>query len=235
MREENVMVNDDEIEIDLLELLRVLLNKLWMIILFTVVGAILALGVTKFLITPQYTATSMIYILSKTTSVSSAVDLQLSKQLTVDFEILAKSRPVIENVIDELDLDYTYEEMLDLVEVENPQDSSILKMIVTTPEPELSKEIASEMADATADRVAEVMVTDKPSKVESAVTPEKPSSPSTLKNTLLGGLGLGFLVALIIAIKHLLDDTIKTEDDVKKYLGLSTLAAIPLEKKKGAR
>ncbi|MGJ7011616.1 Wzz/FepE/Etk N-terminal domain-containing protein, partial [Ohessyouella blattaphilus] len=99
MREEYTVVNEDEVEIDLLEIARVLLNKIWMIILCVIVGVTLAFGVTKFVITPQYTATSMIYILSNTTSISSAVDLQLSKQLTIDFEILAKSRPVIERVI----------------------------------------------------------------------------------------------------------------------------------------
>lgn len=235
VREEYTVVNEDEVEIDLLEIARVLLNKIWMIILCVIVGVTLAFGVTKFVITPQYTATSMIYILSNTTSISSAVDLQLSKQLTIDFEILAKSRPVIERVIGSLDLDYEYEEMLALLEVENPESSSILRIIVTTPNPQLSKEIANELADVTADRVAEVMVTDKPSKVESAITPPEPSSPSTLKNTALGGLGLGFIMALIIVIKHLLDDTIKNDEDVKKYLGLSTLAEIPLEKKKGIK
>lgn len=226
--EENI--KDDEIEIDLMEIFRLLVRKLWLIILCVVVGAGGTFAVTKLLITPQYTASSMIYVLSKSTSLSSAIDIQLSKQLTVDFETLAKSRPVIEDVIDSLDLDYSYKEMQDIVEVENPTDTSILKMIATTPDAKLSRDIANEMAEATADRVAEVMVTDKPSKVENAVTPTKPSSPSVLKNTAIGGLGLGFLAAAVLVVRMLLDDTIKTEEDVKKYLNLPTLAAIPLEK-----
>lgn len=220
-------MKNDEIEIDLVEIFHVLMRKIWVIIASVVVGAVLVGCVTKFFVTPQYQATSMIYILGKTTSISSAMDLQLSRQLTVDFEILAKSRPVIENVIDELGLDEKYEEFIEPIVVENPQDSSILKVIVENPDPVLAKDIANALADATAEQVANVMVTDKPSKVEEAVVAEHPVSPNVLKNSVLGGLAGAVLSIAIILVLFLLDDTIKTEEDVKKYLGLNTLAAIP--------
>lgn len=222
-------MKDDEIEIDLGELFHLLLRKIWIIIACFVAGAVLFGGFTKLFITPQYEASSMIYILGKTTSISSAMDLQLSQQLTVDFETLAKSRPVINRVIKELDLDATYEEMIKTITVENPADTSILKMVATNPDPKLAKDIANELADATARQVASVMVTDKPSTVEEAVTPKNPSSPNTLKNTAIGGILLAFLAAAIIVIMHLMDDTIKTEEDVRKYLNLNTLAAVPME------
>ena len=76
---------DEELEIDLLEVFHVLLHRWYLIIFCAVVFGAAALGFTQFFITPQYEASSMIYILSKTTSISSALDLQLSKQLTVDF------------------------------------------------------------------------------------------------------------------------------------------------------
>lgn len=229
---EEQQINNDEIEIDLLELVRVLVRKIWIIILCLVIGAGAAGAVTAFAITPQYEASSMIYILSKTTSVTSAMDLQLSKQLTVDFETLGKSRPVIEAVIKDLKLDYTYEEMLDMVTVENPTETSILKMTVQNPDPKLAADISNAMSEATASRIAEVMVTDKPSKVEDAVVPTKPVSPSMKKNILIGGLAAALVAAAVIVVMFLLDDTIKTEEDVKKYLNLNTLAALPIEKKK---
>lgn len=230
--EEQRVIDNDEMEIDLLELFHVLLRKLWLIILCGIVGLVMTGIVNFFVLTPQYEASSMIYVLSKTTSITSALDLQLSQQLTTDFETLALSRPVVETVIEDLGLDYTYGEMLGLVTVENPESTSILRMVVTNPDPELAAEISNAMADTTADRIAEVMVTDKPSKVEDAVVPEYPVSPHTLKNTALGGLVGAFAAAALIIVLHLMDDTIKSEEDVKKYLGLSTLAAIPLEKKK---
>ena len=96
---------DDEMEIDLLELLQLMLKRWWLIIGCAVAFAVVAFGYTKIFVTPQYEASSMIYVLSKTTSISSAVDLQLGKPLTVDFETLATSRPVVEKVLNELDLD----------------------------------------------------------------------------------------------------------------------------------
>ena len=232
-------VREEEVEIDLLELFQVLLGKIGIIILSLVIGAALLFGGTKFLVTPQYSSTSMIYILTKTTSVTSLADIQMGRQLTKDFAILATSRPVVNNVIDGLGLEYSYEEMVGKVTVENPADTRYLKITVEDSDPELAAEMANEFADATADGVAEIMSTDRPSIVERAVVSKAPSSPSLGKNTVIGGVVAALLAMAVIVIRYLLDDTIKTEEDVTKYLGLNTLAALPLdsdvEVKKSAR
>lgn len=221
-------IKDDEIEIDLMELFHVLLKNVWVLILCLVLGAAVAFGGTKLFITPQYEATSMIYILSKSTSISSYLDVQLGQQLTVDFETLATTRTVVENVINELELDTTYEQLIDDITVENPSGTQILKIKVKNPDPVLAKDISNAMSEATANRIAEVMMTDKPTIADVAVTPDHPVSPSTKRNTAIGGL-LGMLAAAAyLVIRALMDDTIVDKDDVTKYLGLTTLAAIPL-------
>lgn len=222
--------NDDELEIDLRELFQLLLQKIWIIILCFIVGAVLAFGGTKLLITPQYSASSIIYILTKTTSVTSLADIQMGAQLTVDFEVLAKSRTVVEEVIETLDLDTTYEELLGQITTENPTDTRMLKLTVEAPDPEMAKTISNALADATADRVADVMASDKPNIVDRAVKPVNPSSPSTVKNTAIGALAGAVLAMAVIVIRFLLNDTIQTEEDIRKYLNLNTLAAVPLEK-----
>lgn len=221
-------IKDDEIEIDLMELFHVLVKNAWALILCLVLGAAVAFGGTKLFITPQYEATSMIYILSKSTSISSYLDVQLGQQLTVDFETLATTRTVVETVINELELDTTYEQLSNDITVENPSGTQILKIKVQNPDPVLAKDISNAMSEATANRIAEVMMTDKPTIADVAVTPEHPVSPSTAKNTAIGGI-LGLLVAAaFIIIRALMDDTIVDKDDVTKYLGLTTLASIPL-------
>ena len=149
--------------------------------------------------------------------------------MTKDFAILATSRPVVNNVIDGLELEYSYEEMVGKVTVENPADTRYLKITVEDSDPELAAEMANEFADATADGVAEIMSTDRPSIVERAVVSKAPSSPSLGKNTVIGGVVAALLAMAVIVIRYLLDDTIKTEEDVTKYLGLNTLAALPLD------
>ena len=221
----------EDVEIDLLELAGVLWRKVWAIVMCLVIGAVIAGGYTKLMITTQYTATSMIYILGQTTSITSVTDLQIRSELTADFTIMAKSRPVIEGVIDDLNLDMTYEQLESEISLENPTDSHILKIHVTDTDPEFAKKISNAMADSVADNISSVMATDKPSIAEKAVTPKAPSSPNLLKNTAMGGLIGAVLAIAVIVVMYLMDDTIKTEEDVRKYLQLNTLAEIPMEKK----
>lgn len=223
---------NDEIEIDLIELLQVFMSKLWIIILCMVIFGGSVFAGTKLLITPKYTASSMIYILTKTTSVTSLADIQMGEQLTVDFETLAKSRPVVERVMQDVGMDSTYEDVVEMIETVNPEDTRILKFNVTHEDPELAKEFANVLAEITADRVAYIMDTDKPKIVEEAVLPDEPSSPSTLKNTVIGAMIGAMLSAGVIMVLYLMNDTIQTEEDVRKHLGLNTLAAIPKEKRK---
>lgn len=215
--------------IDLLEVFSLFARHIRLLIAITLLGAGLAFGATKELITPQYTASAMVYILSKTTSITSLADLQIGTQLTADFEVLATSRPVVEPVIQQLGLNTTYEKLVKTITISNAADTRILKVSVENPDPKLAADISNAMAESLCNRVAQVMNTDRPSLVEDAVTPQSPSSPNVMRNTAIGGL-LGLVVcAAVLLLREMLDDTVKTEEDVTKYLGINTLAAIPLE------
>ena len=192
----------------------------------------IAFSGTKLFLTPKYSASSMIYILTKTTSVTSLADIQMGSQLTADFEILATSRPVIEEVIEKLKLKYSYDELVEMIQTDNQSDTRILRFTVIDENAKEAKAIANELAEVTAERVAYVMSSDKPKIVEEAVVPKKASSPNTMKNTIIGALAVAFLAIGIIVIKYLVNDTVQNEDDIKKYLGLHMLAAIPTEKRK---
>lgn len=217
--------NDREDVIDLMELFHVLLRRWYLILICGFLGAAAAFGYTKIRIVPQYEASSMIYILE-----ASDINLSLSKQLTVDFATLAKSRPVVEKVIDELELNATYEQLVSTITIANPSDTSILKISVRNPDPELACEISNAMSDATAERVASVMMTDKPSKVEDAVVPKYPVSPNVKKNVMMGGMFGIVVMAGILVVMYLMDDRIKSEEDIERYLGLTTLASIPISR-----
>lgn len=219
---------DDEIEIDLMEIFHVFLKKWWLIVGCGIICAALAFVGTKTFITPMYESTSMIYLLSKSNAITSALDIQLGNQATEDFSILATSRPVVEKVIDELNLKQTYEELVGQITVTNPSGTQILRIAVQDADPQAACDISNAMAAATSDRVAEVMNTDKPNVVEDAIVAENPVSPSTLKNTVIGGMLGVILVMGILFVNYMLDDRIKTEEDVAKYLELNTLATVPL-------
>lgn len=226
-------IKDTEMgQIDLLEVANVIWQKIWTVIMCFVIGAVLFGGYTKMMVTPQYTATSMIYILGRTTSISSVAELQLSSALTADFTIMAKSREVINGVIKEMDLNMTYDQLKNSVNITNPSDSHILQIEVTNPDPKLAKDISNTMANAVAENIASVMATDKPSIAEKAVTPGAPSSPNLMKNIAMGGIVGAALAVGLIVLGYMMDDTIKTEEDVRKYLQINTLASVSLEKKR---
>ena len=129
---------DDGETIDLLELAGVIWRKIWLVIIGFVVGAVIAFLFTKFLITPQYEAKSIIYIFSKTTSITSITDLQIGSSLTEDYRIIATTRDVVEPVISSLELDTTYEQLCKTFTVTNPDSSHMLYVTVKNPDPELA-------------------------------------------------------------------------------------------------
>ncbi len=225
-------VNEQDDEIDLLELAGVLWKKILFIAIGFAVGAVLAFGITKLFITPLYKAQSTIYVFTKSTSITSIADINIGSALTVDFKYIGTTRDVIEAAIRELNLNTTYEKLSKSISITNPSSSRLLEITVTDVDPVAAANISNTVADCLRERIADVMNTDKPSMVQRAVVPKTKSSPSTAKNTVIGALIGALLVAGVIIIRHLMDDTIKTEDDVQKYLRLNTLASFPYIRQK---
>jgi len=223
--------DDDEISIDLMELLGIVFRKLHVILLIGIFFASIAFAGTKLLITPTYTSTTKMYILSRQSGegMVTYTDLVTGSYLTKDYIELVTSRPVLEKVIDQLDLDTTPEKLKKTIRVEAPEDTRILAVTVENTDPQLAKDIADEVRKAVSVQIPQIMAVEAVNTIEEGNYPDSPSSPSTFKNTFIGGF-LGCLLAMvIILIKYMLDDTIKTPEDVEKYLGLTVLASIPVK------
>lgn len=219
---------EDEIEIDLKELFYVLKRKIWIILLTGLMGAISFGLFTSVVLKPIYTSSTMLYIVNKTTTLASLADLQLGTQLTKDYKVLVTSRPVTTQVISDLDLNLSHEELVKKIKVENPVDTRILTISVEDTDPYRAKSIADEVATVSSARMAKIMDSAPPNVVEEGYLPTKKTRPSVTKNTVLGGIVGALLSCAIVVALYVLNDTIKTPEDVEKYLGLNTLAAIPL-------
>lgn len=231
MQKEDGMENNinDEIEIDLMEVFYLLWSKIWIIIISGIITASAAGLISSFLITPIYTSTTKLYILSKSTTLTSLADLQIGTQLTQDYMVLVKSRPVVTQVINNLELNMTYEEMTDVITITNPTDTRILEITANYPDPYLAKEIVDEFAIVSSDQIAKIMDAEKPAIVEEGYMQPLPTSPNKTKNTAIGGIIGIILASAIITLLYIMDDTIKDSSDVEKYLGLNTLGLIPIE------
>lgn len=216
--------------IDLKELFYNYLRKWWLLLIGAVAGAAVAFAVSKFLITPQYESTAMLYVLSKTTSVTSMVDFQLGDALAGDFAVIAKSNPVIDQAVEQIrektGKNYTRSQVLGMISVSN-QETRILVIKAVSTDPEDASIVANCVADATKNQMAEITKSDPPTTVEDAEPAKAPVSPNIMKNTEKGFLlGLTLILA-ILTIQTLLNDNIKTPEDVQNYLGLNTLVVVP--------
>lgn len=226
--------NKDEIEIDLREIMGLLISRLWILIIAGVIGALIAGLGSKFLITPIYTSTTKLYIVNKTASLTSLSlsDLQLGTQLTKDYMILVKSRPVTEQVIHNLELDMEHEGLVGIMKVSNPSDSRVLEITADYPDPVMAKRIVDEIAIVSAERIAVIMDMQKPNIFEEGHVATNQTSPNVMRNTIIGGaIGL-ILAAFVVCLLYIMDDTIKSSEDVERYLGINTIGIIPLEQDK---
>ena len=124
----------------------------------------------------------------------------------------------MQDVVDELNLDMDYKALKGCITVDNPTDTRILSITATSTDPEMAKKIADTLAKTSSDFIGD--------KMEGEV-PTVKTSPNTKKNVMVGALAGFVLSAGVIILLTLMDDTIKSEDDIEKYLGLTTLATIP--------
>ncbi len=224
-------VNDDrdEIEIDILELMGVVLSKIWIVIGSTVLLAAATYLFCYFLVTPKYQSTTKIYVINRQNSESLTYsDLQSGTQLTKDYQELVTSRPVLEEVKQELGLDIENERFKKMITVSVPTDTRIVSITAEDTDPYMARAIADKVRISAAEHIANVMNTEAVNVVEEANLPTEISSPKTIRNTAIGGVIGAFVAVMIIILIYIMDDTIKNPDDVEKYLGLSVLGSIPV-------
>ena len=219
---------NDVVEIDLLELMYLLWDKIIFIIIAFIIGAAGAFLYTKYMVTPLYSATARMYIMSSSSnSVVNLSDLQISNNLRSDYRVLLTSRPILEKVITSLDLPYNYGQLSGMVNISNPSDTRILDVKVTTPNPQQSADIANELVKQGQKDLPVIMKTEEPSIFENATVPLSKSSPSFTRNIAIGGLAVAMLYCAIVIFLHITNDTITTPDDVFRVLGVQPLATIP--------
>lgn len=219
---------DDGGEIDLVEIFYLFWGHAIQIVVCALLGGLLAFGWTRFLVTPLYQAEAKLYMVSASAgSMISISDLQLGSQLTSDYKQLMMSRPLLEDVIDALDLDMGYGTLKSMISVSNPTDTRILSVSVASADPELSCDIANELVDQAVIYLPRVMECDKPNVVERAVIPGGPFSPNYARNVFLGVVAGLVLCCGVLLVRFLINDTFVTADDLARRLGAQPLSSIP--------
>lgn len=226
-------VRDRSDEIDLLEILRAFKQKLWLILLAAFIGGGGAGAFSKLVLVPEYTSTAMLYVLSKETTLTSLADLQIGSQLTKDYRIIVTSRPVLQDVIDSLGLEMDYKDLRRKLTLDNPSDSRILTITAKDPDPALAKLIVDKVAYTASDYIGEIMEMVPPKLIEDGEVSLIPVGPNNKKNAVMGMMAAAAFVCGLLTLQVVLNDTVRTEDDVTKYLGITVLAAVPAREGEG--
>lgn len=222
-------VQNDEVEIDIGHILSILWEKILVIIATGIIVGLAGFLVSKFLITPKYESETKLYVLNRANdSATTLSDVQLSTQLTKDYQILVTSAPVMNQVIKELGLNMKASELAPTISVDTPSDTRVLQITVTSDDPKRAKDIADKVAQVSSKKICDIMKIEQVNVIEEGSLSEEPAVDTVQKWTLIG-LALGIVLSCaVIIIRSMLDDTVKTTEDVEKYFDLSTLAVIPI-------
>lgn len=216
--------------ISLRELMETLKKRMQLILLITLTAVIVSGGVSFFLLTPVYqSSTQLLVNQSKSEQPAYNIgEIQTNLQLINTYNVIMKSPAILEKVIADLDLNMTAAQLNEKLTVASEKDSQVINLSVQDTDPKKAATIANKTADVFQDEIVKIMNVDNVSVLAKAEVGEdtSPIKPKPLLNIaialvvgLMAGVGLAFLL-------EFLDNTVKTEQEVEKLLGLPVLGSI---------
>ena len=215
-------------EIDLKEVLKYYKNRIaWIIIAILLV---VALGNTYRILTrkPLYKSdTSIILVSSTNQTTANFNDLQANKNLVSTYSEIIKSRKVLEPVIENLDLDYSYGTLKSSVSVGAIGDTQMIQISVSARSPKKAATIANEIAEVFIKEIQDIYKLDNVKVVDTAVIATRPYNINYIKDNIIF-VAIGLIISCgIIFIVFYFDTTIKTSDEIEEKLGLTVIGMVP--------
>ena len=227
---QNTAVADDDYEtIDLLEVLEVVRQHVLIIVLVTVLAAAAGFGVSRFLLVPQYEASALMIVNTRQDATANVTSDQITSatKLVSTYSIIIKSDTVLQQVINNLGLTLTYEQLHERVSVSAVDDTQVMKITVQSDNPEWARQVCEQITAISPDVILESVEAGSVKLISQASVDPDPVSPNVMRNTAVAAL-LGLVVSVgIVILREMLDNRIKTEDDVRKYLDLPVVGVIP--------
>ncbi len=219
-------------EFNVLEFLKYYFSKIIFILIFTFVGLVGGIVYTSLIQVPVYRSQTSLVLTKNDSSTITQNDINLNKNLVSTYREIVKSRRILNMVIDNLDLDLTYEELKGQVQVSSVNDTELIVISVYNKDNTLAKQIADEIAKTFKTEIVEIYNIENVSIIDKALVSDAPSNVHKLKQYIIGA-GSGFLLcSLIIVIRFYMDDTVKTEEDIENKLELPVLGMVPKYKTK---
>ena len=215
------------IEIDVLSLLRTIWRKKFLILLTAILTTGLAFAYSAFLATPQYDSTTRLYVVNQSSDNGAGItnqDLQAGSFLVKDYKEIILSQDVLKNVTTTLGIT---DDIKEKITVNIPVDTRILSITVRDSDPNQAATIANTLRDEAAKKIIEVTKVSDVTTLEAALPAEKPSTPQTKRNLVLGFIVGAFLATALVLVLEVLDDRVKRPQDIEEGLGMTLLGVVP--------
>ena len=215
------------IEIDVLSLLRTIWRKKFLILLTAILTTGLAFAYSAFLATPQYDSTTRLYVVNQSSDNGAVItnqDLQAGSFLVKDYKEIILSQDVLKNVTTTLGIT---DDIKEKITVNIPVDTRILSITVRDSDPNQAATIANTLRDEAAKKIIEVTKVSDVTTLEAALPAEKPSTPQTKNNLVLGFVAGAFLATALVLVLEVLDDRVKRPQDIEEGLGMTLLGVVP--------
>ena len=224
MKEQNTM------EIDVFQLLHTLWKRKLIIALVAIVTGAIAFAYSSFIVKPEYTSTTRIYVVNRNQGDKTGLtnqDLQAGSYLVKDYREIILSQDVLEKVVTDLKLNMSTKGLASKIQVTVPVDTRIVSISVKDKQPEEASRIANSLREVAAQKIINVTRVSDVTTLEEARPATSPSSPNIRRNTLiafLGGLGVVVVVVLLV---ELLDVRVKRPEDIEDVMQIPLLGVIP--------
>ena len=215
------------IEIDVLSLLKTIWRKKFLILLTAILTTGLAFAYSAFLATPQYDSTTRLYVVNQSSDNVAGItnqDLQAGSFLVKDYKEIILSQDVLKNVTTTLGIT---DDIKEKITVNIPVDTRILSITVRDSDPNQAATIANTLRDEAAKKIIEVTKVSDVTTLEAALPAEKPSTPQTKRNLVLGFIVGAFLATALVLVLEVLDDRVKRPQDIEEGLGMTLLGVVP--------
>ena len=218
-------------EVDLLQLLRVLLKRAWIIALAALACAGIGYLISRYLITPKYQARASFYVDNRGIMQSggqfSSSDITAARNLADTYIVLLQGRSVLTKAIERSHTEYTYDELRSMMSVSAVNNTEIFEVVITSESPGEAFILTNAIADVLPGEISDMIDGSTVKVVDYPVVPNTASSPDTGRNTVIGA-ALGIILSgVLIIIFTLSDNTIRDEDHLIETYDIPVLAAIP--------
>lgn len=224
MKEQNTM------EIDVFHLFKILWKRKILIALVAIVAGALAFAYSAFIVKPEFTSTTRIYVVNRNQGDKPGLtnqDLQAGSYLVKDYREIILSQDVLEKVTSNLKLDLSPKDLAKKVKVTVPVDTRIVSISVNDRVPEEASRIANSLREVAAEKIISITRVSDVTTLEEARPAIAPSSPNIRRNTIIGLLGGAVFTVVAVLVVELVDTRVKRPEDIEEVMQIALLGVVP--------